>query len=525
MNARDDELAARGGRRYRILSVIGKGGFGTVYRARLEGVDGFSKDVAIKLLSEDDSFPKDVLQRFRDEARILGLVRDRAIVSVDPPTKLGGRWAVVMEFVDGASCGRLLRLGTFPPSIALELVEEVSRALHKIYRHPGADGRPLKLLHRDLKPANLQITPSGEVKVLDFGIARADFAAREANTTINIGGTLGYIAPERLHGQEGPEGDIFSLGVVLHKLVMNANPPEDDGYRSGDPLEDPADPIEMVLYLSRQMRAPKPQDRPTARDLQRVARLMRDRIDGELLRDWAERVVPSASNLAADALVGEVIAETLANVAPLGVPPPPATMEQVVAQSAQRALWTGVGIGLAIFLVAVTAAVLVIGQQTKWGPSDPALREPSVVISDGVVVIEAAPPPDTDLVVAPEPSPPRPAPATVSPTPVTTNATTTAAVSPNAEGPIDAVLDVNPAGPTPVSYAVTFSSVPLGASVYVNEQLLGVTPLLKAQLPEGRHRVRLVSDGVTIEREIEVGRLLASRYVWRIKEDAWEAAQ
>src|SRR5262245_50304809 len=77
--------------RYRVEGVLGSGGFATVYRARLERADGFVKDVAIKVLHADDP-PLSLLQRFRDEARILALVRDRAIVSVDPPIQVGGHW-------------------------------------------------------------------------------------------------------------------------------------------------------------------------------------------------------------------------------------------------------------------------------------------------------------------------------------------------------------------------------------------------------------------------------------------------
>jgi serine/threonine protein kinase len=81
------------GRRYRILDLIGRGGFGHVYRARLEGPEGFTKEVALKMVRAEEVTLSEIA-RFRDEARILGLVRDRAIVGVDPPIRLGagGRW-------------------------------------------------------------------------------------------------------------------------------------------------------------------------------------------------------------------------------------------------------------------------------------------------------------------------------------------------------------------------------------------------------------------------------------------------
>ena len=85
--------------------------------------------------------------------------------------------------------------------------KEVARALDRVHQSPGIDGQALELIHRDLKPDNLQITPAGDVKILDFGIARASFARRESRTTENIAGTVGYIAPERMDGEEFAAGD------------------------------------------------------------------------------------------------------------------------------------------------------------------------------------------------------------------------------------------------------------------------------------------------------------------------------
>src|SRR5262245_47641725 len=153
----------RGGRlsdglvRYRFLSVVGEGGFGKVYRARLETSEGFHKDVAVKVLSDKDP-PKSLLQRFRDEAKILGLVRDRAIVGAEPPIRVGDRWAVVMEYIDGVSLGSLIAQQGIEPGVAVEIIGEAARALHNAFHMEGPDG-PLQLLHRDIKPDNIQVTP------------------------------------------------------------------------------------------------------------------------------------------------------------------------------------------------------------------------------------------------------------------------------------------------------------------------------------------------------------------------------
>jgi serine/threonine protein kinase len=211
------------GVRYRFLSVVGEGGFGRVYRVRMETDDGFNKDVAVKILG-DAAPAAALLKRFRDEAKILGLLRDRAIVSADPPIQIAGRWAVVMEFVDGVSLGAMITRGPVPPGVAVEVVGEVARSLHHAWHQEGPEGQPLQLLHRDIKPDNIQLTPSGEVKLLDFGIARANFKEREFKTRHALGGTPGYIAPERTQGVELPAGDVYSLSVVLHEAVTGIRP-------------------------------------------------------------------------------------------------------------------------------------------------------------------------------------------------------------------------------------------------------------------------------------------------------------
>ncbi len=298
-----------GHRRYRLLGRLGAGGFGVVYRARLEGPQGFAKDVAIKLLRDNEA-PERVIARFRDEARILGLLRDRAIVGVDPPTRIDGQWALVMEYVDGVSCAELLRTGPLPASVAVEVIGEVARALHVAWNQPGPDGEPLQLLHRDLKPPNLQITPSGQVKVLDFGVARARFDDREAHTTRHLSGTPAYMAPERLQGIEHPSGDIYSLGVVLHELVTGSCPGVAGAADATFEIDTvvPSEPADRVVALARDMRGPHG-TRPTAREVEERCSEIRADLVGPSLRDWAEEHVPAAPPAFEDERVGTVLTE------------------------------------------------------------------------------------------------------------------------------------------------------------------------------------------------------------------------
>ncbi len=107
-------------RRYQIHEALGKGGFGTVYRAELASTGGFTKPVALKVLNPDMQSDDDVVRRLRDEARMLGLLNHRAIVKVDGLVQLAGRWAVVMEYVEGASLDQILRAqGPTPARVAL----------------------------------------------------------------------------------------------------------------------------------------------------------------------------------------------------------------------------------------------------------------------------------------------------------------------------------------------------------------------------------------------------------------------
>ena len=207
-------------RRYNILGTLGKGGFGTVYKAQLHGSAGFTKIVALKVLNAEVAGKEEFARRARDEARVLGLVRHRAIVQVDGLVVLQGHWVVVMEYVSGVDLKRLMQAGSVPPGVALEIIEEVAQALDAAYRQPGPEGKPLGLLHRDIKPSNLRITERGEVKVLDFGTARANFQSREAQTQALTFGTVGYMAPERMDFEDLPAGDVYALGVVLYELLI-----------------------------------------------------------------------------------------------------------------------------------------------------------------------------------------------------------------------------------------------------------------------------------------------------------------
>jgi len=501
-------------RSYRILGVLGKGGFGKVYRARMEGTAGFSKDVAIKLLSDDDP-GDDVLQRFRDESRILGLIRDRAIVSVDPPTRLNGRWAVIMECVDGASARALLRAhGPMPVSITLEIVQEVARALHHVYHQPGPSGDPLELVHRDLKPANLQLTDDGQVKILDFGTARARFEAREAETTRSIAGTYGYIAPERLQGVDTSAGDVYSLGMVLYRLLTARKADPKKLIASRDAAENTFPEAHRALVLASEMCSEEPDDRPTAREVEDRCRELRREVEGPELRMWAREAVPPVMAMDQDALVGKTLSATFA------VQSDDVSITRSRTSLLMLASLTGVN------LILVIAGVVTVG----------------MVVFAGALWINWRPPPEAAPAPAASTRSPRPAPAAVPdpapPEPAADDrgeggeADETGELDdpddPDEPGAADEAApggeaddaSPEPAPPRPAPrragppQEVTVGSVPWGAKVLIDGAERGVTPLRGLSLTPGTYQLSLRTGSGIVERSIEVGDGQPNTYQW-----------
>ena len=348
------------GRRYLIKHRLGGGGFGVVYLADMLGTGGFRKPVALKVLHDTlrGEAADDAARRLRDEARVLGLVRHRAIVHVDGLIQLGGRWALIMEYVPGVSLDRLLEQGPVPVGPALEIIGECAAALGAAANTRDSDGQPLALVHRDIKPPNIQLTAKGEVKVLDFGIAKADFGTRESNTTARFSFTRGYTAPERMLrmldeeerelSDDGPEVDIYSLGVVLYELVARApfgqRPPFEEPHRALveerlAAIADQGFPAGLILLL-RQMLEYDPGYRPSADEVEHSCFEIHRGLppDTERLLHWAAERVPglvaSFPEDAEDPLVGSTVSE---GGAVTEAPPKPAPEEPEAEPEAEEA--------------------------------------------------------------------------------------------------------------------------------------------------------------------------------------------
>lgn len=310
------------GRRFNLLRELGSGAFGTVYLAEMESLGGFRKEVAIKLLNPELSSFSEASQRLRDEARLLGRLRHRNIVQVDDLVRLDGRWAVVMEHIDGYDLEVLQEAlpalqEVLPVVAAVEIAQAVAGALDAAYSTTTSDGKELQVVHRDIKPSNIRITPEGDTKVLDFGIARADFQEREARTGRVRYGSVGYMSPERLLGEpEVAAGDVFAVGCVLYELVVgvplgrvelapkeHARQVDEACARLLEKLlehtaAEPSASAQAPTGLSDILRsclAYKPEDRPTSREISEACRQVGKGLAGEDLQSFAGRVLPKVA--------------------------------------------------------------------------------------------------------------------------------------------------------------------------------------------------------------------------------------
>jgi serine/threonine protein kinase len=208
--------------RYQIIRRLQKGGMAELYLARQLAEGGYEKIVAVKRvlphLAEDRVF----VEMFLNEARLAAGLSHGNIAQVLDFGSEGDEHYLVLEYVHGRSVLELLRQagkhGGLPLACALTIVHEVAAALHYAHEKTGPDGRPLGLVHRDVSPSNVLVSYDGEVKLVDFGIAKATAHTR-ATKSGTIKGKLAYMAPEQVRGEAiDRRADVFSLAVVAYEL-------------------------------------------------------------------------------------------------------------------------------------------------------------------------------------------------------------------------------------------------------------------------------------------------------------------
>ncbi|RMG99458.1 MAG: serine/threonine protein kinase [Deltaproteobacteria bacterium] len=210
--------------RYRLLHRLGHGGMAVVFLGRKVGAAGFEKLAAIKVIHPHLAEEPDFVEMFLDEARIAAKLHHPHVVQILDLGEAGGRYFMVMEYVEGDTVASLLAALTesgerLPVAAALQIVADAASGLSAAHALVDSEGRTLRLVHRDVSPQNLLVSLDGWVKVVDFGIAKA--AGRRSTTlTGQLRGKVPYMAPEQARGEDlDARTDIFALGAVLWELV------------------------------------------------------------------------------------------------------------------------------------------------------------------------------------------------------------------------------------------------------------------------------------------------------------------
>ncbi len=272
--------------KYHVIAELGRGGMAKVYLAVVRGPAGFSKLLVLKQLRANLSSDADFLAMFLDEARLAARLNHANIVQTNEVGQTADSYFMAMEFLDGQPLVNLMKraakeMGGLPLPVALRIVADVCAGLSYAHTLKDFGGEPLHVVHRDISPQNIFITYGGQVKVVDFGIAKATSQSVETQTGV-LKGKVAYMPPEQVQGKTEVDhrADIFAIGVVLFEALTTTRlwgMPDVDIIRellSGRVLRSPkvrrADLPEEVDKIAQRALAPERDDRyASALDMQR----------------------------------------------------------------------------------------------------------------------------------------------------------------------------------------------------------------------------------------------------------------
>lgn len=213
---------------YKILSKKGQGGMAEVFKAVKSGPDGFSKTVALKRILPFHSDQSHFIRMLSTEAKIHSFLSHPNIIQILDFFEEGGQYSMVLEYVDGKNVRELLNICkekkiNLPWQACLFIMMEILKGLHYAHTKDGPDG-PLNIVHRDVSPHNILISYEGDVKLSDFGIARAKIERDETASGV-LKGKYRYLSPEQvLNDQINASSDIFSAGVTLYEMISLMHP-------------------------------------------------------------------------------------------------------------------------------------------------------------------------------------------------------------------------------------------------------------------------------------------------------------
>jgi serine/threonine protein kinase len=214
---------------YHLVEKVASGGMAEVFRAKRTGVEGFEKVLAVKRILPHLSDNKEFVDMFVDEAKMVAGLTHPSIVQIFDLGKIERTYFIAMEYVHGRDLRTILRRAKdkgirVPLDLSVLIVSRVCAALEYAHRKKDEAGRSLKIVHRDISPQNILIAFEGDVKLTDFGIAKATTKATSTDRGA-LRGKLLYMSPEQAWGKlMDKRSDIFSLGVVFYEMITDRKP-------------------------------------------------------------------------------------------------------------------------------------------------------------------------------------------------------------------------------------------------------------------------------------------------------------
>ena len=464
---------------YTLLRPIAVGGMAEVWLAKLDGVQGFQKKVALKRMTGTIAEQPQFVTMFLDEARLMSGLTHPNICQVIELGQRDENFYVAMEFIDGQTVQHVMRAVTranrqLPVELAIKIARDVADALHYAHTKKADNGTPLNVIHRDVSPQNIMVTYEGAPKLLDFGIAKA--ATRTNATEVGqLKGKLSYMPPEQARGELlDPRADQFSLGVVLFEMLTHTRlyPPlkEMDLFRVVAMAEAP--------YETPRQREPRVPEELSALVAKMMARLPEDRYASladvsALLTAYLHANAHSVpSNEALSMFMSASFPPDQREKVTTEEPSSPVVMGRTSLSSAPGRSKKRVLAALALMGLLGTAALAAFA----WWPARPAPVEtpPVAELIPIPVAIDAGPP---VLVVEREPEP---------------------EVLPVKEEPkVPGKRIIKGKG------LLSLQTVPW-TNVMFGGKNLGETPLVGVRFPVGKHRLVLINDERQLRTTIEV---------------------
>jgi eukaryotic-like serine/threonine-protein kinase len=208
--------------RYVVLEHLSEGGMGAIYVGKKLGAGGFEMEVVLKQLLPEFTQQEEFIDLFLREAKLSATLDHANIVHTIDLVTAGGEYFIVMEYLPGGDLRTLLKKAKrrgkrFSPRAAIYISREVASALSYAHAKRDFDGNPLKLIHRDVSPSNILLSHSGEVKLTDFGIAKA---ATHTSLFYKVKGKIGYMSPEQARSEPlDHRSDLYSLAVCMYEIL------------------------------------------------------------------------------------------------------------------------------------------------------------------------------------------------------------------------------------------------------------------------------------------------------------------